>query len=249
MAQERREFTCQDDRSDKYWTVEVSDRVVTTTYGRIGAAPRTKTTMCATPEAARRECLRLVKEKLRKGYIEGAIADAPRRVPPDWASMSMSEDVFWRLIGLFDWRKGEDADAVVEPAVRALAKMGAEAAMRFEDILAQKLHALDTEAHAREIGEYAYGEDRYFSVDFFLYARCLAVAEGQASYERALSDPTAMPRDAEFESLLYVAASAYERATGEEFDHAHPVSYETFSNTGGWGQTDPPDQGAASPTR
>ncbi len=240
----RREFVCQDDRSDKYWTVEVSGCVVTTTYGRIGAAPRETRLECATPEAAQRECLRLVNQKLRKGYVEGAVADAAPRTPPDWASMAMSDDVFWRLIGLLDWRKGDDEEAVLEPAVRALAKMGAEGAMRFEDTLARMLHALDTEAHARAIGEYAYGVGEYFSVDLFLYVRCLAVARGRAFYEAALSDPTAMPKDAEFETLLYLAAWAYERATDEEFEYSPPVCFETFSNAAGWGQTEPTNPGS-----
>jgi hypothetical protein len=50
-----------------------------------------------------------------------------------------------------------------------------------------------------------------------------------------LGDPEQMPEDMEFESLLYVAGSAYERKTGEEFDFDPPVSFETFMNETGWG--------------
>ncbi len=36
-------------------------------------------------------------------------------------------------------------------------------------------------------------------------------------------------------ALLSVAASAFERKTGRDFDHDVPVSYETFSNAVGRG--------------
>jgi hypothetical protein len=46
-----------------------------------------------------------------------------------------------------------------------------------------------------------------------------------------------MPKDAEFESLMYVASTAYERKTGlvdgGELDMTD-VSFETFSNEDGW---------------
>jgi hypothetical protein len=45
-----------------------------------------------------------------------------------------------------------------------------------------------------------------------------------------------MPKDVEFESLLYVAQRAYERKTGSEDDvvESTAVSFETFSNQNGW---------------
>lgn len=44
-----------------------------------------------------------------------------------------------------------------------------------------------------------------------------------------------MPKDMEFESILYLAGSAYKTKTGEEFDYNAPTDYETFSNKQGWG--------------
>ncbi len=230
----RREFSYQDDRSDKFWTVEVSGSEVVTTYGRRGSAPRETRTECRSPDAAERECARLVAEKLRKGYVERPMSETEPRTPPDWAAMTMSEEVFWRLIALLDWRKGEDEEAVALPAVGALAKMGPEQAMRFQDILAEKLFALDTVEHARHIGEFRYAEGSYLSPDGFLYARCRAVAKGRANYEKTLADPRAMPKDLDFETLLYLAPMAYEEATGEEWDYDPPVSFETYSNRAGW---------------
>ena len=43
-----------------------------------------------------------------------------------------------------------------------------------------------------------------------------------------------MLKDLEFETLLYVAAKAYERNTGKEFAYSPPTSYETFRNEVLW---------------
>jgi hypothetical protein len=105
---------------------------------------------------------------------------------------------------------------------------------RFKDILTDKLYALDTEAHAREIGEEAFQPGKYFSPDWFLYVRCCVVANGRVFFEKVLANPTEMPKDMEFESLLSVGPTAFERKTGEEFDYVSALSYETFSNRNGW---------------
>jgi hypothetical protein len=73
-------------------------------------------------------------------------------------------------------------------------------------------------------------------VDGFLYARCLVVANGREFYDAVHSDPTTMPKDADFEAILMLAADAYDRKTGlvwDELDETD-VSYETFSNEAGW---------------
>jgi len=86
------------------------------------------------------------------------------------------------------------------------------------------------------IGEDAYVEGgEHFSVDWFLYARCCVVANGQAYFETVLNNPTEFPEDMEFEALLGLASAAYEEKTGEEcegFDTT--LSYETFCNEAGW---------------
>ena len=147
----------------------------------------------------------------------------------------MDDTTFWKLIASLDWEKTGNDRAVVEPVVKALAAMDITAIEGFENRLSEKLHSLDTEAHAREIGENAYvAPDKHFSVDWFLYARCCVIANGQEFYEHVLTDPRNWPKDMEFEAILYVAGSAYESKTGEEFSYSAPVSYETYTNTSGW---------------
>ena len=62
---------------------------------------------------------------------------------------------------------------------------------------------------------------------------------GREVYEAVRADPARMLKNAAFEALLYVAATAYERKTGLEWDDLDDteVSYETFSNEGGWPKT------------
>lgn len=166
-------------------------------------------------------------------------AEEPVVLPSPVASVrdatTTFDDVFWSLIELLDWDKTSDDDAVIEPLVAALSGRTIEDIVRFEDTLAEKLHALDTEAHAREIGEGAYDRPGSpFSPDWFLYARSCVVANGRATFEEALAHPKGMLKDLEFEALLYVAAKAYERKTGEELTYVPSTSYETFGNGAGW---------------
>jgi hypothetical protein len=160
----------------------------------------------------------------------------PIELALDSSQASMTDEQFWDLISQLDWSHTGDDEAVIKPVVAALAGMGADAAAAFDDMLAQKLYQLDTKAHAQNIGEYAFvnGEDDQFSVDWFLYARCVVVANGKAFFTQVLNNPSKFPKDMEFEALLAIAPHSYERVTGREFDHIAPTSYETYSNRAGW---------------
>jgi hypothetical protein len=149
----------------------------------------------------------------------------------------VDDATFWSLIGKLDWRHEADDDAVVEPLVRALALLPDAEIGSFHELLARKLFDLDGRAWARQSGDEIWlGEPDQLSVDAFLYARCAVVARGRDTYDAVRVDPGAMPRNAAFETLLYAAATAYERKTGLEWDELDDtgVSYETFSNEAGW---------------
>jgi hypothetical protein len=150
----------------------------------------------------------------------------------------VDDTAFWGLIGRLDWSREGDDRRVVEPVVAALAALPGAGIAAFARILAERLHALDGRAWARESGDLVWwGEPDRLSVDAFLYARCCVVANGRAYYESVLADPERMPKDMEFEVLLSVAPAAFERRTGRpddgELDTAG-LSYETFSSLEGW---------------
>lgn len=149
----------------------------------------------------------------------------------------MDESTFWDIIELFDWDKTGDDDAVLEPACDALAALDEDAIFRFDDILSEKLHSLDTREHCRACyaGELDPDDgDDYISADDFLYSRCVVVANGRDLYASVLADPANMPQEMEFEALLSLPQSAFERKTGKSYEHVSPVSYESFQNVTGW---------------
>lgn len=147
----------------------------------------------------------------------------------------MNEVVFWSIISLLNWDASGDDEFVIEPSVVALMEYSAQDIIEFEEILADKLFRLDTLAHARNIGEEAYTDgSNYFSADWFLYSRCVVVANGKELYDSVLQQPKHFPKDLEFESLLLIGSEAYQRKTGNEYNHSTKLSYETFSNQIGW---------------
>jgi hypothetical protein len=156
-----------------------------------------------------------------------AVTQRPKRM--------MAEADFWAMIDLLDWTKTGDDDAVIAPLILALAKQSRPSIRGFAERLAYCLYCLDTSNHAKNIGceSYVYDET-HFSVDWFLYARCAAVANGEKFYKHAKENPETMPKDLEFEALLGVASSAWEIKIGEDFDYDAGCSYESFSNLAGW---------------
>ena len=157
----------------------------------------------------------------------------------DCAGQEMNEELFWKIIGKFDWEKKGDNRAVMEPAIRFLSQCSIKNIKVFHDILSEKLYALDGERYARHTGSSAYSENGPFSVDVFLYARCCVVANGREYYEHVLQDPTEMPKDLTFEAILNLPAFAFELKTGLEFEHIPSKNYETFFNTEGWNEPTP----------
>jgi uncharacterized protein (TIGR02996 family) len=65
-----RTFQYSDAKSHKFWAIEVSGSGFTVTFGKVGSAGQTETKTFASPEKARAEADKLIREKLKKGYVE-----------------------------------------------------------------------------------------------------------------------------------------------------------------------------------
>jgi hypothetical protein len=168
-------------------------------------------------------------DRLARDEVERqkALAQHPKRM--------MAESDFWAVIGLLDWSKTGNDEAVIAPAINALAKQSKPSIRGFSERLAYCLYCLDTSEHARNIGSESYVDDQtHFSEDWFLYVRCAALANGKDFYEKARTNPQSMPKDLEFEALLSVSSAAWEAKTGDDFDYETGCSYESFSNLAGW---------------
>ncbi len=226
------ELFFQDDKSNKFWIIELVGKTYKVSNGRVGANPRTTIKEFANIEEAKNAIEKQVKSKLKKGYKEGK---SPAYKNVDWATLPMNNETFWRILNLFNWKKQGDDDAVIKPAVKVLSQLSIEKIYKFEDILSQKLFALDTMAHAKEIGSECYKEGEYFSSDWFLYCRCACITNGEKFYETVLKNPSTFPKDLEFETLITAAREAFELKTNEEWNYkCEDFSYETYSNTKGW---------------
>jgi predicted DNA-binding WGR domain protein len=76
-----RRFELVEGTSNKFWEVALSGADVTVRFGRIGTNGQTKTKTHASPEAARKDHDKLVKEKTSGGYNEVAVAPGATPAP------------------------------------------------------------------------------------------------------------------------------------------------------------------------
>lgn len=67
---ELRLYTYQDDKSDKFWEIQVSDLDVTVRFGRTGTQGQTQMKSFPDAAAARKHADKLIAEKTGKGYVE-----------------------------------------------------------------------------------------------------------------------------------------------------------------------------------
>jgi hypothetical protein len=145
----------------------------------------------------------------------------------------LDEQLFWEIIAALDWTQEEDDD-ILNPAIKALAKYPIHYIYLFQDILSEKLYQLDAQKYGLNIEADSWENDKYFSVDNFLYVRCCVVANGKETFETILNNPDEMPEDLTFEPLLSLAAQAYELKTGKIFNYSGHFNFETYSNENGW---------------
>ncbi len=146
----------------------------------------------------------------------------------------LKDSLFWEVINKIDWTKGEDEDRM-KPAIEFLSKKKVSEIKQFQESLSYKLYQLDTKEHAKNIGEDSYkNEETHFSVDYFLYVRCCIIANGKEVFEKTINNPKQIPKDIDFEPLLYLAEQAYEKRMNKELEYDTGCDYETFSNIKGW---------------
>lgn len=131
------------------------------------------------------------------------------------------KDIFWEIVVLSFKDEAQ--------AIALLAQMPLSYFAIFEEILAQKLFALDKKVLAQSIYK-----NCNISKDDFLYVRCFTLAQGRDFYEKVLNNKISMPSNT-FEALLYLSEKAYFQKTSNEFTPIlTSVSYETGSNLTFW---------------
>jgi uncharacterized protein (TIGR02996 family) len=72
-----REFKYSDDKSYKFWKIELNGSAYTVRFGRIGTKGQTKTKEFPSATAAQQAYDKIIAEKLREGYVESTPTRAP----------------------------------------------------------------------------------------------------------------------------------------------------------------------------
>lgn len=140
---------------------------------------------------------------------------------------------FFAMTNALDWSQQGNDDLVLEPLIQYLSQWPDEVIFVFEDKMAELLHGLDRP----EIARRTYRSDKYFSGDGFLYARCVALVNGRAYYQKILDGRKKLDGDKEFEAILYAPRKAWARKHHKDpSDYPHMASpdYETGSNEACW---------------
>jgi hypothetical protein len=136
---------------------------------------------------------------------------------PGIALTFVNMESFWELMA---WHHSPSEDGFAR-LTRALSSLDAAHIEAFAASLEWALVALSTPAHAarrvRDASEPDGSAALPMSQDVFLYARCAIVAQGRATWEQVVADPTALDQGWDIaggEELLEVVPEAYERVTG-----------------------------------
>lgn len=223
-----RYFYSQEKNSNKFWNVKVDDNRLSVCFGKVGTSGRESLKEFSDNTTALKEAEKLITQKIKKGYIE-TVKEGKIPEKPDLSAMPMDEDLFWKIIDMFNWKKEGDDDAVMKPAIKFLASRSIEDIFAFHDIMSKKLYDLDGD-------DWAVPTD-YPSGDEFLYIRCAVVINGRKHYEKVLRNPASIDGDLWFESLLHLPKDAWGLKTGKDsFDYTHitEYDYESYSNKTRW---------------
>ena len=159
--------------------------------------------------------------------------------------INVEETRFWKIIRLLNWSRMGDDEAVIVPAVRALAERSDNHIYSFAEVLAKLLYDIDGVEWAKNMSAKPFiTEYPYCAPIDFLYARCCVVAHGKKFYKRVKRNPADMPKDFHFEALLTIPRQAWKlkhinEENFREFQYITKYNYATFSNQRLWMERTP----------
>ena len=135
----------------------------------------------------------------------------------DMHDIEMSREIFWNLIAQAKEKCGQDLDAAARWVEEQLLFMGAQQALRFNDLMYAYVR------HAERYGLWTAANILCggLSDDGFHDFCAWLVSQGKEIYSAALADPDSLADmtisgDRRFETLNYVGAHAYEKLTGKD---------------------------------
>lgn len=132
----KRYFEYRDDKSAKFWEIEVSGAQHTVRYGKIGTSGQTQVKAFADAGAAQKAAEKLIAEKAGKGYQEGIGNDPPSGIEPSAAKSKLS------------------SSAVPKSGSRVLASIQTEANVKIERSSKVEKHNAEMQRLRNEVLEY-----------------------------------------------------------------------------------------------
>ena len=207
--------------SDKFWSISQSATAYTVRFGRRGTPGKTQTKQFPSEEKAQQASERLIREKLRKGYVEvTGTADA---LP------TLTKDQFWKLIDA-SRRGAADLEEQEEKLRELLGQLEEDQIIEFDRYFAE----YTAEAYRWDLWGVAYLMQDGCSDDGFSDFLSWLISQGRTYYEAALANPEnagkrVSPGDEiEYETMRYVAADVYESKTGKHdfYDRCTKVAHD-----------------------
>ena len=226
----RQQLFFQDATSNKFWTAETDGTNQIISFGAVGTQGRRSEKQFASTEACLADTEKLIKQKIKKGYIklaENEVIPEKQASSPDEAG----QQLFWRSIEKSnkkrnaDWSE-YDAEEHIENLTELLSKSGKQKLIQFEKQLQIYLNQLHTaeiaelsiilECEFKKESETIIFDDS-LSDDGFIYFRCWLLLKGQEFFIEISQDINALVNgkysfnigDTWGEGLLYVADEAY----------------------------------------
>ena len=211
----KRYFTYKDEKSDKFWSIEIQGIMVTVVFGKNGTAGNTNVKEYFKEEDAKKDADKLIQEKLKKGYVEALDENAG----------SFGEVEFWSLIARSK-SKAEDPFEQIEILTEILSGRSEDDIIAFQKIFEE----LYVSSYRSDLWGAAYIINGGCSDDGFDYFRGWLIAQGKDTYYSTLENPEYLVKvikteeagDVECEDMLSAAGNAYQAKTGKD--------YETFLN-------------------
>lgn len=212
----KRYFTFKDEKSSKFWSVDINGNNLTVAFGKTGSPGSINKKSFATPEDASNEAEKLIREKTKKGYVESE----------DKTAGEFTTDTFW---GLIDRAKAKTSDVSERPELLTeMMLQHSEADIRAFYGIFKQLMAM---SYRTEVWAAAYLINGGSSGDGFEYFRCWLIAQGKDIFFKTLENPDFLARmireedlyEAELEEMLYVAVHAWEAKTGNDMDEFYKL--------------------------
>ena len=226
----RQQLFFQDATSNKFWTAETDGTNQIISFGAVGTQGRRSEKQFASTEACLADTEKLIKQKIKKGYIklaENEVIPEKQASSPDEAG----QQFFWRSIEKSNKKRNADwseynAEEHIENLTELLSKSGKQKLIQFEKQLQIYLNQLHTakiaelsiilECEFKKENETIIFNDN-LSDDGFIYFRCWLLLKGQEFFIEISQDINAFVNgkysfnigDTWGEGLLYVADEAY----------------------------------------